>query len=60
MEDSAVQWKIQDDILTISGESGDRKYHKEVLLPSPVDEKKVSSSYKNGILELKLWKLSAP
>jgi HSP20 family protein len=60
MEDSAVQWKIRDDILTISGESGDRKYHKEVLLPSPVDEKKVSSSYKNGILELKLWKLSAP
>jgi HSP20 family protein len=59
MEESAVQWKIKDDILILSSKSEDRKYYKELLLPSHVDENKVSSSYKNGILELKLWKLSA-
>jgi HSP20 family protein len=59
MEESEVQWKIKDDILIISGESGDRKYYKELLLPSRIQENKVSGAYKNGILELKLWKLSA-
>lgn len=59
MEEAGVKWKIQDDILIISGESAGRKYHKELLLPSRIDESKVSGSYKNGILELKLWKASA-
>lgn len=58
MAESEVQWKIKDDILIISGESGDRKYHKELLLPSRIQEDKVSAAYKNGILELKLWKVS--
>jgi HSP20 family protein len=56
MEEAGVTWKIKDDILVISGESGERKYHKELLLPSRVEEGKVTGSYKNGILELKLWK----
>jgi HSP20 family molecular chaperone IbpA len=28
-----------------------------VLLPSAVEAEKSSSSYKNGILEIKLWKV---
>jgi HSP20 family protein len=60
VEETQVQWKLKEDILIVSAESGDRKYYKELLLPSRVDEKRVSRSYKNGILELKLWKVSAP
>jgi HSP20 family protein len=56
MEESAVQWKLKDDILIVSAESGERKYYKELLLPAHVDENRVSQSYNNGILELKLWK----
>jgi HSP20 family protein len=59
MEESGVHWKIKDDILILSGESGDRKYYKELLLPSRIQEDRVSKAYKNGILELKLWKVSA-
>jgi len=59
MGESEVQWKIKDDILILSGESGDRKYYKELLLPSRIQENTVSAAYKNGILELKLWKVSA-
>jgi HSP20 family protein len=60
MEESAVHWKLKDDILVISGESADRKYYKELLLPARVDESRISGAYKNGILELKLWKQSSP
>jgi HSP20 family protein len=60
IEETQVQWKLKEDILIVSAESADRKYYKELLLPSRVDEKRVSRSYKNGILELKLWKVSAP
>jgi HSP20 family protein len=56
MEEAGVTWKIKDDILIVSGECSERKYYKELLLPSRIDEKKTSASYKNGILELKLWK----
>jgi HSP20 family protein len=60
MEESAVHWKLNDDILVISGESAGRKYYKELLLPARVDESRISGAYKNGILELKLWKQSSP
>jgi HSP20 family protein len=60
MEETAVHWKLKDDILIISGESAERKYYKELLLPARVDESRISGAYKNGILELKLWKLSSP
>lgn len=44
------------DILIISAQSGDRKYHKEVLLPSKVKPETMSSSYKNGVLEVRMKK----
>jgi HSP20 family protein len=42
--------------LTISVDIPQRKYYKEVELPSTVDPKKAQSSYKNGVLEVTLKK----
>jgi len=56
VEESNVHLEVKDDILNLSAEAKDRKYSKEVLLPSPVDANSMESSYKNGILEVKLGK----
>jgi len=42
--------------LTISVDTPDRKYHKELELPVEVDESSARSTYKNGILETILRK----
>jgi len=42
--------------LTISVDTPQRKYYKEVELPTKVDPKKAKSSYKNGVLEVTLPK----
>lgn len=42
--------------LTISVETPQRKYYKEVELPAKVDPKEAESSYKNGVLEVVLLK----
>lgn len=42
--------------LTISVDTPQRKYYKEVDLPAKVDPKKAKSSYRNGILEVTLPK----
>lgn len=44
------------DILTISAQSGDRKYRKEILLPAKVKKETLVSSYKNGILDVRIGK----
>ena len=44
--------ELKADMLNISAKSGDRKYHKEVLLPSKGKSKAFTSSFKNGILEI--------
>jgi HSP20 family protein len=59
VDEADVRYEVRGDILALSAESGDRKYYKEVLLPTPVDEEKRSMSYKNGILEMKLWKIGS-
>jgi len=56
VEESDIHLEVKDDILNLSAEAKDRKYSKEVLLPSPVDAGSMESSYKNGILEIKLMK----
>jgi len=56
VEESNVHLEVKDDILNLSAEAKDRKYSKEVLLPSPVDADSMESSYKNGVLEIKLRK----
>ena len=56
IEEGDIKTEIKDDILNMSAEKGERKYKKEVLLPSKVDSDPISSTYKNGILEIKLKK----
>ncbi|NQS88988.1 hypothetical protein HQ584_04280 [Patescibacteria group bacterium] len=51
-----VKVKINEDILNLSAERGERKYAKEILLPFPVKEDPEEFSFNNGILELKLVK----
>ena len=51
-----IKLDLKEDILDISAQSGDRKYHKEVLLPSKVKPETMSSSYKNGVLEVRMKK----
>ncbi len=51
-----IHLEVKDDILDLSAEARDRKYRKEVLLPSLIDADSMESLYKNGILEIKLRK----
>ena len=51
-----IKLDLKEDILDISARNGDRKYHTEALLPAKVLAKNLSSSYKNGILEIKIKK----
>lgn len=51
-----INFEVKGDILRISAMTGDRKYSKEILLPSKVGKDKIKSSYKNGVLEIKLIK----
>jgi HSP20 family protein len=56
VEEGDIHLEVRDDILDLTAEAEGRKYSKEVLLPSPVDAGSMESSYKNGILEIKLGK----
>ncbi len=51
-----VQLELHEDILILVAEKGDKKYRKEVLLPASFSPDKMSSSCRNGILEIKLSK----
>jgi HSP20 family protein len=44
------------DILNLTASDTDRKYAKEILLPSKVKADSVKTSYKNGILEITIEK----
>ena len=45
-----------EDLLTISVDTPQRKYYKEIQLPTKVNVKKAKTEYKNGVLEVKLPK----
>lgn len=51
-----IKLDLKEDILDISVQSGDRKYHKEVLLPAKVKAENLTSFYTNGILEVVIRK----
>jgi len=61
-----IKVDLKGDILEISAQTNDRKYHKEVLLPVKLSakggsasggkEENLTFSYKNGILEVKIRK----
>jgi len=56
INEADIRLDLKEDILDISAQTGDRKYHKEVLLPSRVQADTMTSSYNNGILEVKAKK----
>jgi len=56
VKENDVNLKIENNILTISADTPERKYCKEVKLPTSVEKDSVESKYRNGILEVKLRK----
>ncbi len=56
VEEQDVELEIKGDILIISAMGSDRKYHKELLLPSQVEPEALSRSHKNGIFEARFKK----
>jgi len=46
-----------EDTLTITVDTPQRKYHKEIPLPAKVNVKEAKTQYKNGVLEVKLPKI---
>ena len=52
VEKSDVKIVVQDKLVDISAERGQKKYHANVPIKYQVDENSAKASYKNGILEL--------
>ena len=59
VEEDDVRVKVEGDILEISASRGARQYHKEVLLPAAASPQNVATSYRNGILDVRLAKAQA-
>jgi len=59
VDEKDIQFEIRDDVLVLSASDEDRKYSKEVLLPCSVAAETTKTSYRNGILEIRLTKASA-
>jgi len=51
-----IKLDLKGDILELSAQTGDRKYRKEILLPAKVKTETMTSSYNNGILEVRIKK----
>jgi len=51
-----IKVDLKGDILDILAQGGERKYHKEVLLPVQVKKEALSYTYKNGVLEVRIKK----
>jgi HSP20 family protein len=49
-----VTLELNDDLLTIAAESGPKKYRKEVLLPAVFPPGSMTSTCRNGVLEIRL------
>ena len=54
VEEKDVRIDAKEDMVSINAKGRDRKYGKDVKLPSPVDPATLESTYKNGIVEIKL------
>lgn len=60
VEKEAIRLHGTKNSLTISVDTPQRKYHKNVELPVNVDPKQAKSSYKNGVLEVTVKKKEKP
>lgn len=56
VDEQDIRVHVQGRVLSITAATGQRKYHKEVDLPAPTDPGSIASSYRNGVLEVKLAK----
>jgi HSP20 family molecular chaperone IbpA len=56
VEEKKINLKVKGKILEINAENSAGEYNKKVQLPYTVDKKIMQSSYRNGILEVKLKK----
>jgi len=56
IQEEDIHLEIAGDLLTIEASTGDRKYQKELLLPSVAEPGSLQSSYRNGVLEVRLAK----
>lgn len=59
VEEKEIRIEIEDDTLEFSS-TGRREYAKELPLPCPVDESAMETTYKNGVLEIRLRKAEQP
>jgi len=60
VEKADIKLHGTDDSLTISVDTSQYKYYKEVTLPAKVKVKEAKSTYKNGVLEVVFPKAEAP
>ncbi|HVE82623.1 MAG TPA: archaeal heat shock protein Hsp20 [Myxococcales bacterium] len=51
-----IRFEVKEDVLNLDASRGDRKYRKEVLLPAAVKAEEATSSYRNGVFEIRLPK----
>jgi HSP20 family molecular chaperone IbpA len=58
IEERDIRTEVKGDMLTISAEGSGRRYNKQVKIPAPVTSG-ASSTYKHGVLEVKLKKAGA-
>jgi len=56
VEKNDITLHATEDHLTISVDTAEQKYHKELTLPTLVDPESAQASYKNGVLEIRLKK----
>ncbi len=58
VDKDSIDLYATEDRLMISVDSPERKYYREIKLPARVDVKSSASKLKNGVLEVRLKKLS--
>lgn len=57
VEKSDIKLLATENTLTISVDTAKRKYQKELKLPAEIDPEKTKSTYKNGVLEVRLARI---
>ena len=56
VSEDKIKIEVTGDILNLTASDTDKKYAKEILLPSKVNSQSLKTTYKNGILEITLEK----
>ena len=56
VERDDINIDVKDEVVSLKASKGERKYKKDIILPSPVNADTLTSSYKNGIFEMKMEK----